>query len=59
VVDVSIPAGESPVIHGAGAPTAVRVRFDRVCPGKATVERDDARGAAGARAAPPVGRSDR
>ncbi|UJR81191.1 FecR domain-containing protein [Sandaracinus amylolyticus] len=34
---VSIPAGESPVIHDASAPTAVRIDFGAACPGRAIV----------------------
>jgi hypothetical protein len=36
--DLSIPAGESPVIHDAGAPTAVGIRFGPRCAGLGTVE---------------------
>lgn len=36
--DLFVPAGESPVIHDAGAPTAVGLRFGPRCAGLATVE---------------------
>ncbi|AKF06183.1 FecR domain-containing protein [Sandaracinus amylolyticus] len=34
---VTIPAGESPVIHDASAPTAVRIDFGAACPGRGIV----------------------
>jgi ferric-dicitrate binding protein FerR (iron transport regulator) len=37
-VDFSITAGESPIVHDPGAPTAVRVQFPGLCTGLAEVE---------------------
>lgn len=42
--DLSIAAGESPVIHDAGAPTAVGIRFGPACAGLGTVELTSGRG---------------
>jgi hypothetical protein len=36
--DFSIVAGESPVVHDPGGPTAIRIMFDGVCPGSGEVE---------------------
>jgi len=36
--DVTIPAGESPVVHSPRGGAAVRIRLDSVCPGDALVE---------------------
>ena len=37
-VDVTIPAGESAVLHDAKSSLRVRLRFDHLCPGEGTVE---------------------
>jgi hypothetical protein len=36
--DVTIPAGESAVLHDARSSLRVRLRFDHLCPGEGTVE---------------------
>ena len=36
--DIAIKAGESPVVHDSGAPTAIRIDFSGACSGEAIVE---------------------